>query len=78
MPKYLVKTGLEFPPNRRVEAGEVIDDVPSKSIKWLREQGLIELVDSSGKSVDAPIVEEVEPEVVEVADIPDAINSEEK
>jgi hypothetical protein len=78
MPKYLVKTGLEFPPNRRVEAGEVIDDVPSKSIKWLREQGLIELVDSSGKSVDAPIVEEVEPEVVEVADIPDAIDSEEK
>jgi hypothetical protein len=78
MPKYLVKTGLEFPPNRRVEAGDVIDDVPSKSIKWLREQGLIELVDSSGKSVDAPIVEEVEPEVVEVADIPDAIDSEEK
>ena len=78
MPKYLVKTGLEFPPNRRVEAGEVIDDVPSKSIKWLREQGLIELVDSSGKSVDAPIVEEVEPEVVEVADIPDAIDSEKK
>jgi len=78
MPKYLVKTGLEFPPNRRVEAGEVIDDVPSKSIKWLREQGLIELVDSSGKSVDAPIVEEVEPEVVDVADIPDAIDSEEK
>lgn len=78
MPKYLVKTGLEFPPNRRVEAGEVIDDVPSKSIKWLREQGLIELVDSSGKSVDAPVVEEVEPEVVEVADIPDAIDSEEK
>ena len=78
MPKYLVKTGLEFPPNRRVEAGEVIDDVPSKSIKWLREQGLIELVDSSGKSVDAPVVEEVEPEVVEVADIPDAIDLEEK
>jgi hypothetical protein len=78
MPKYLVKTGLEFPPNRRVEAGEVIDDVPSKSIKWLREQGLIELVDSSGKSVDAPIVEEVELKVVEVAYIPDAKLTEEK
>jgi hypothetical protein len=78
MPKYLVKTGLEFPPNRRVEAGEVIDDVPSKSIKWLREQGLIELVDSSGKSVDAPIVEKVELKVVEVAYIPDAKLTEEK
>ena len=60
MPKYLVKTGLEYPPDRRVEAGEIVEDIPSKSIKWLREQGLIELVDGSGKEV----VEVVEVEEV--------------
>ena len=47
MPKYLVKTGLEFPPDRRVEAGEIVEDIPAKSIKWLREQGMIELVDAT-------------------------------
>lgn len=45
MAKYLAKVGLDYPPNKRVEAGDVVDDLPSKSIKWLREQGLIELVD---------------------------------
>lgn len=54
MPKYLVKTGLEFPPDRRVEAGEIIEDIPAKSIKWLREQGMIELVDAT---VEKEVVE---------------------
>lgn len=63
MPKYLVKTGLEYPPNRRVEAGEIVDDIPSKSIKWLREQGLIELVDGTGKEVEEVV------EVVEVEEV---------
>lgn len=49
MPKYLVKTGLEFPPDRRLEAGEITEDIPAKSIKWLREQGIIELLDATAK-----------------------------
>jgi len=61
MPKYLVKTGLEYPPDRRVEAGEIVEDIPSKSIKWLREQGWIELVDATGKEV-VEVVEVVEVE----------------
>jgi hypothetical protein len=63
MPKYLVKTGLEFPPDRRVEAGEIVEDIPAKSIKWLREQGMIELVDAT---VEKEVVEskKVEKEVV--------------
>ena len=61
MPKYLVKTGLEYPPDRRVEAGEIVEDIPSKSIKWLREQGWIELVDGAGKEV-VEVVEVVEVE----------------
>lgn len=63
MPKYLVKVGLNYPPDRRAEAGDVVEDLPSKSIKWLRDQGCIELLDANGKSVDEPIevVEEVAP-----------------
>lgn len=49
MPKYRALVGLDFPPDRRVEAGEVADDIPANSIKWLTEQGLIELVDQGGK-----------------------------
>ena len=47
MPKYRVLQGIDFPPDRRVEAGEVVDDLPPKAIKWLREQGLIELEDAN-------------------------------
>lgn len=52
MAKYLAKVGLDYPPNKRAEAGDVIDDLPSKSIKWLREQGLIELVEGTLPSAD--------------------------
>lgn len=47
MPKYRVLQGIDFPPDRRVEAGDVVDDLPPKAIKWLREQGLIELEDAN-------------------------------
>lgn len=57
MAKYRVLVGIEYA-SRRVEAGEVVDDIPAKSIKWLREQGLIEPVDSKGTVVeDEPIAE---------------------
>ena len=46
MAKYKVLTGIEWG-NRRAEAGEIVDDLPAKSIKWLRESNLIELVDGS-------------------------------
>lgn len=57
MPKYLVKTGLEFPPDRRVEAGEVTEDIPAKSIKWLREQGFIELLDATAEKTEKYVTE---------------------
>lgn len=57
MPKYLVKTGLEFPPDRRVEAGEVTEDIPAKSIKWLREQGFIELLDATTEKTEKYVTE---------------------
>lgn len=57
MPKYLVKAGLDYPPNRRAEEGSIVDDLPAKSIKWLREQGLIELLDSK---TGEPVTETIE------------------
>jgi len=59
MPKYLVKQGLEYPPNRVVLAGEIVDDIPSRSVKWLREQGIIEAYDANAKAaIDEPVNEE--------------------
>lgn len=69
MPKYLVKVGLNYPPERRAEAGDIVEDLPAKSIKWLREQGVIELLDANGKSVEPePTVEEI-PVVEEAAPV---------
>lgn len=68
MPKYRVLQGIDFPPDRRVEAGEVCDDLPPKAIKWLREQGLIELEDANSTDEFTPaknvVVLEKTPDVV--------------
>lgn len=42
--KYRALVGLSYPPDRRAEAGDIVDDLPAKSIKWLIEQGAIEAV----------------------------------
>lgn len=53
MARYKVLTGLTYG-NKTVEAGDIVDDIPSKSIKWLREQNLIEQVDAKG-NVTEPV-----------------------
>lgn len=42
---YRAIVGLDYPPDRRVEAGELADDIPPVSLGWLLEQGLVEPVD---------------------------------
>jgi len=43
---YKVLVGLDYGnPSKRVEAGDVVSDLPAKSIGWLSEQLIIELVD---------------------------------
>jgi len=44
--KYQVNVGINFPPGKRAEAGDVVDasELPSSSIKWLKEQGIIAAV----------------------------------
>lgn len=60
---YRALTGIDYPPNKRAEAGDIIDDLPGKSIKWLTACGAIEK--SDGKSIVEEVVEEVEEEIVE-------------
>jgi hypothetical protein len=73
MPKYLVNQGLDYL-NRRVEAGDIVDDIPAKSVAWLKEQGIIELADGSAKAKvevkeEPASVEEVAPVVVDAIDL---------
>ncbi len=56
MPSYRALVGLSFPPDRRVEAGEVASDIPPQSVKWLLAAGHIEPVE--GKRPPAPAPDE--------------------
>ncbi len=64
MPQYRVtggkegSVGLDYK-GKRVEAGDLVDDLPRESIKWLREQLLIELVGKEG-DIEETIVEQPE------------------
>ena len=56
MPAYRVLVGLDYPPDRRAEPGDVVEDLPGKSIKWLTDQGLIEPVKAtSSKASKTPV-----------------------
>ena len=46
MANYKVNVGINYPPDERSEPGDIVASsaLPSKSIKWLVEQGIIELV----------------------------------
>lgn len=48
---HKVLKGIDFPPNRRVEIGDEVSDLPSKSIKWLFEIGAIEAADGSKSDI---------------------------
>lgn len=51
MAKYRALTGLSYGIHS-VEAGTIVDNIPAKSIRWLREQGLIEQVDGKEDVLD--------------------------
>lgn len=42
--QYKVLTGIDYPPNKRAEAGDIVDDIPKSSVSWLIEAGAIERV----------------------------------
>lgn len=78
MAQYKVLTGVEYL-GKRAEAGDIVSDLPSKSIKWLRECGAIELLDPNAKDADPepePVEEPVAEPVAEPITEPDAIAEE--
>lgn len=43
---YEVLVGINYPPKKRAEIGDVRDDIPGESIPWLLEQGIIRVSDA--------------------------------
>ena len=81
MAQYRALVGIDYPPNKRAEAGEVISDLPGDAIKWLLEDGLIEDASKPAKKVETPVVEETpvvkEEEIAEpVAEVTDEASEE--
>jgi hypothetical protein len=71
MARYRVLQGIDYPPNKRAEAGEIVTDLPAQSVKWLLDSGIVEDADKPTTKIVEPVVEEtkVEP-VVEKAEEP--------
>lgn len=60
MAKYKVLTGIDYPPNKRAEIGDIVDDLDGKAIKWLLEAGYIEALSTKAATpapADEPVVE---------------------
>lgn len=64
--EYEVLAGIDYPPNKRAEIGEVVSDLPKDSIPWLLESGVIKI--AGDKKSATPVVVEVEQPVVEVVE----------
>lgn len=73
MAQYRALVGIDYPPNKRAEAGEIVSDLPGDAIKWLLEDGLIEDAGKPAKKVETP----VEETPLTVIDLSDGISSEE-
>ena len=69
MTQYRAVVGLDYPPNKRAEAGDIVTDLPEKSVTWLLASGFIEEVDGKkSPKKSAPVVEETP--VVETEEAP--------
>lgn len=59
MPRYRAKVGMNYRPaagadEKRVEPGDVVADIPEKSVPWLLGQGLIEEVEPKSRAKPKP------------------------
>lgn len=57
MASYRATVGIDYPPNKRVEAGEIVSDLPPQSVKWLLDMGLIEDSSKPAKKIEEPTPE---------------------
>jgi hypothetical protein len=65
MAKYRVLQGIDYPPNKRAEIGDVVEDLPATAIKWLLESGAIEDASKPAKKTEEPKPEPIIEPVVE-------------
>jgi hypothetical protein len=63
MAQYRVLQGIDYPPNKRAEIGDVVNDLAPSSVKWLLEVGAIEDVNKKTTKAEEPVA--VEPVVEE-------------
>jgi len=69
MARYRVLQGIDYPPNKRAEVGDIVEDIPAQSVKWLLESDIIEDADKPTKKIEKTVVEETKAEpVVEVVE----------
>ena len=65
MATYRVLRGIDYPPSKRAERGDVVDDLPERSVKWLVEAGVVEQIDDPKPKGRKRIVDADEPVVFE-------------
>lgn len=71
MARYRVLQGIDYPPNKRAEVGDIVEDIPAQSVKWLLDSGIIEDTDKPAKKIEKSVVEEPKAEpVAEVVEEP--------
>lgn len=71
--EYEVLAGIDYPPNKRAEAGEIVSDLPKDSIPWLLSSGIIKEVDAKKASTPKPELSKPKEEAVEEAEVSDAL-----
>lgn len=74
MTQYRALVGIDYPPNKRVEAGDLVSDLPEKSAVWLLANNMIEEVDGKKTSKKSAPVESAEVETVDVVTISDGVD----
>ncbi len=47
--KYRVLAGINYPPDKRAEIGDIVTDLPGSDIRWLVECGAIQLITEESK-----------------------------
>ena len=67
MARYRVLQGIDYPPNKRAEVGDIVEDIPAQSVKWLLDSEIIEDTDKPAKKIEKSVVEE--PKVEPVAEV---------
>lgn len=72
MARYRVLQGIDYPPNKRAEAGKIVDDLPATAVKWLLESGIIEDADKPATVIEEPKVEAPKEEPIKEEPIAEA------